>query len=694
MYDGEPMHRVALAVVSVQAAGRLAHTGFRSAPAVQAARATAQAAAATRQLFIEAMQRAALGLPESADPAALRAYPLYEYLLAARLQRQLQQTGAGPDMLAALDVRIDAFLRAHAGQPVTRGLQDAWLASLAARGRWDWFLPRAAHVTDPALLCDRLAGRLATGDTATLAPAALALWREPLQQPAACDGVFEWLARQGLLTPALRASRARAALAAGNARLGLQFAAAVADAQAAPLRQWARLLQAPKPALTQLAAHPAAAVEPAALQAGFYRLTLLDSSAAAALLPRLLARPDMTGALRAQLQRATALGLAYDHDPAATAAFAAVRAPADDASVQQWRVRAALWIGDYRQALDWIEQMPAALAAQPRWRYWRARMTEIIAGPAAAQPLYAQIAPLRDYYGYLAADRLQLSYQLNAQPSPDEPAMQAALAAQPGLVRARELYACGLYDAAVVEWAAALAGTAPAVKVQAAQLAASWGWYTQSIATLAQADEWNDVRLRYPRPYPAALAAASALTRLPTDWILAVMRQESLFRDDAVSSAQARGVMQLRLATATQVAQRWHLPSPDADSLFDPMAEVPLGAAHLRELLDRYGGQLALALAAYNAGTTPVARWLPRQPMAADVWIENIPYNETRAYVEHILEHIVAYGWIRDAQPPRLAALLEPVKPADMPTALPPAPPALSPATAAARAIAARAIPR
>jgi soluble lytic murein transglycosylase len=690
MRDGEPMQRAAPAVVSVLAAGLLALAGCRSAPAVQTARASATPATAARQLFIEAMQRAALGLPGPADPAVLRAYPLYEYLLAARLQRQLQQSGAGPDTLAALDVRIDAFLRAHAGQPVTRGLQDAWLASLAARGRWDWFLPRAAHVSDPALLCDRLAGRLATGDTATLAPAALARWREPLQQPAACDGVFGWLARQGLLTPALRESRARAALAAGNARLGLQFAAAVPAAQAAPLRQWARLLQAPQPALTQLAAQPAAAVEPAALQAGFNRLTLLDSGAAAALLPRLLARPDMTGALRMQLQRAAALGLAYDHDPAATAAFTAVSVQADDAPAQQWRVRAALWIGDYRQALDWINQMPAALAAQPRWRYWRARMTQIIAGPAAAEPLYAQIAPLRDYYGYLAADRLQRGYQLNAQPSPDAPAMQAALAAQPGLVRARELYACGLYDAAVAEWAGALEGSAPAVKVQAAQLAASWGWYTQSIATLAQADEWNDVRLRYPRPYPAALAAASALTRLPADWILAVMRQESLFRHDAVSSAQARGVMQLRLATAIQVAQRWHLPSPDAGSLFDPMAEVPLGAAHLRELLDRYGGQLALALAAYNAGTAPIARWLPRASMAADVWIENIPYNETRAYVEHILEHIVAYGWIRDAQPPRLAALLEPVTPAVTPAASP----AAAPAATGRESIAARAAPR
>ncbi|MGH8144034.1 MAG: transglycosylase SLT domain-containing protein [Steroidobacteraceae bacterium] len=611
---------------------------------------------ALRQTFVTALQRVRLGLPEPPDPAALRGYVLYEYLLAARMQRALQQQPG-----AQLDARIDAYLRSHAGQPVTRDLQRAWLLSLADRARWDWFLPRAGSVSDPQLLCDRLAGRLATGDTAQLAPEALARWSAPVQQPAACDSVFEWLRAQGMLTPALAAGRMRAALAAGNAALARADARDVPAAQVAPLLLWAQLLQAPKPALTALAAQPDTAVEPEALEGGFQRLSLQDSAAAAALLPQLLARPDMTAALHAQLQRDAALGLAYDHDPTAAAAFIGLQV--SDPQAQEWRVRAALWSGDYRRALDGINQMPAALAAQPRWRYWRARSIAALQGPAAAAPLYAEIAGLRDYYGYLAADRLHRGYALNAQPSPDDAAEQDVLAAEPGMTRAHELFACGLYDEAMVEWAVALSGTSAAVKVQAAQLAASWGWYAQSIVTLVQAGAWDDVRLRYPHPYAAQVTAAGKLTRLPTDWILAVMRQESLFRPDAVSYADARGLMQLLPATAAGVARRWHLPPADANSLFNPSVAVPLGAAYLRELLDGYGGKLALALAAYNAGTTPVARWLPPRPMDADIWIENIPYNETRNYVEHILEHIVAYGWTRE-DPPTLAALLPPVQPA------------------------------
>ena len=95
--------------------------------------------------------------------------------------------------------------------------------------------------------------------------------------------------------------------------------------------------------------------------------------------------------------------------------------------------------------------------------------------------------------------------------------------------------------------------------------------------------------------------------------------------------------MQMQPATAIAVAPgAGTCATPSRDALFDPAIAVPLGAAYVRELLDRYGNQLDLSLAAYNAGPVSVARWMPSQPIDADVWIENIPYTETRGYVEHI----------------------------------------------------------
>jgi soluble lytic murein transglycosylase len=610
-----------------------------------------------RAQFMAAMQRVRQRTPEQADSRALQAYVIYDYLVAARFRRDLELK-PGED----LDTAIDTFLQAHTGQPVARNLRTDWLTSLANRRRWDWFLPRAGDVGSPSLICDRLQGRLATGDTKGLASEALARWSLPQKQPSECEPVFSWLRQQGLLTPALAESRTRAALTADNPRLAREFVVDVPAEKAAPLLQWAQLLDASKTALNTVATNPSLSVEPLALAAGFDHLARADSSSALALLPKLLSRPDMTPAMQVQLQRIAALGAAYGRDPAAVDAFDQLPGSTVDNDVREWRVRAALWAGNYAKALAWIDEMPPALSTQPRWRYWRARSVEATSGSEAAAPIYEELASLRDFYGYLAADHLHRGYVLNAKASLDDKTMQSALAAQPGLIRARALFDSNLDDDAGLEWAVALSGADSATKLQAAHLAARWGWYAQSITTLAQVGEFDDVRLRYPRPYASAIADASKLTQLPSDWILAVMRQESLFRDDAVSRAGARGLMQMQPSTAVAVAKRWHLPPPQKDGTFDPPMDVQRGAAHLRDLLDKYG-QLGLSLAAYNAGAIPVARWLPPRSMDADVWIENIPYGETRGYVQRIVEHIVAFAWVRDAEPPRLATLLPPITP-------------------------------
>src|ERR1700736_1705786 len=127
------------------------------------------AQAPLRQEFMAAMQRGRQRLPEPPDSPALDGYVIHDYLIAARLRRDL-----GNNPSEELDGTIDAFVRLHAGQPVTHSLRHEWRASLADRKRWDWFLPRAADAIDPLLVCDRLAGRLATGDTTGLAQDALA----------------------------------------------------------------------------------------------------------------------------------------------------------------------------------------------------------------------------------------------------------------------------------------------------------------------------------------------------------------------------------------------------------------------------------------------------------------------------------------------------------------------------------------
>ena len=91
---------------------------------------------------------------------------------------------------------------------------------------------------------------------------------------------------------------------------------------------------------------------------------------------------------------------------------------------------------------------------------------------------------------------------------------------------------------------------------------------------------------------------------------------------------------------------------------------MPLGAAHLREVLDKSDGRWQMALGAYNAGFGAVRRWRPPTTMDADVWIENIPFNETRTYVQRILFHVGVYQWLATGKPVRAKNWLPPVEPA------------------------------
>jgi soluble lytic murein transglycosylase len=307
--------------------------------------------------------------------------------------------------------------------------------------------------------------------------------------------------------------------------------------------------------------------------------------------------------------------------------------------------------------------MSAANRATARWRYWAARVAARDGQEQAARQLYESILQEDNFYSAMAAARLRRPVSPNVQPLPAAPAVLAGLEALPPFVRARELLLAGMDDSARAEWRVGYDSLAPAHRTQAIHLAARWGWFEQAIAVATGEKVFNDYVLLYPRPYDAHVAAAAERAELPAALIYGVIRQESLYQHDALSSAGARGLMQLNLDTARRTARQWRLPAPSATSLFEPAVNVPLGAAHLKDLLERFDGQLPLALAGYNAGPNAARRWLPTAATDPDIWIENIPYNETRAYVQRILWHTVVFGWLHDGKAQDTRDWLQPVRP-------------------------------
>jgi len=131
------------------------------------------------------------------------------------------------------------------------------------------------------------------------------------------------------------------------------------------------------------------------------------------------------------------------------------------------------------------------------------------------------------------------------------------------------------------------------------------------------------------------------------------VRQESAFDPRAVSSAGALGLTQLMPTTARRVARRAGLPVPDSADLLDPGVNVQLGARYLAELLQRYDGSRLAALVAYNAGPTRWRRWrrLPEHRADAELFVEAIPFAETRRYVKAVLRNELLYRELHDLAP-------------------------------------------
>lgn len=615
--------------------------------------------AATRAEF-KAAYAAAGTLPvEAAMPAdseALRAYPLYPYLQAARLQRRLEDPAAAP--------AIEAFLAEHGNAPFAQSLRRSWLMTLAQRQAWQPYLAAYREDVDDSVAarCNWLSARVALGLTDGLADHVTATYLSGKSLPAACDPAFEWLRAQGLMTPALIERRARLALAAGEAGLARFLARALPEAQAAPLYQWAALIEQPRTSIEALIANPDRPVERDALLDGWWRFSRADAQAAAATYPAFVQARALDARNASPFALATAQALSWSRLPQSLEFFALGHPDDFDERAHEWHVRAALWAGDWARAARAIAAMPETLRNQNRWRYWAARAAEQLGDRAAARTGYAAVLPTDNWYAALAAARTGQKFAPTLQPLARDEAALAQVAAMPGLVRTRELILSELPNEASQEWKAAFDALTPTQQLQAIRLASGWGWHLQAIAAAARLGQFNDYELLYPRPYDAEVQRGAELTGLPPALIYAIIRQESLYRADAASSANALGLMQLLPATAQATARRAGLPAPTRASLLQPSVNVPLGSSYLGYLLDRADGQWPLAIASYNAGPAAARRWLAAAPVETDVWVENIPFNETRAYVQRVHWHSLVFDWLADRKPRDTSAWLGTVR--------------------------------
>lgn len=620
---------------------------------LSAAGAVSAATPQTRSLFLDTLAAAQQGRLDGRQNALaqLRDYPLYDYLTVADLEYRLR-TAAD----ASLDTRIQTFVANHSDLPPARRLRGRWLASLERRERWSLLRETIGADAGATNRCRAVHADIELG--ANPRTDALALWRAGQSQPDACDPVFAWLEDKGLLTPDEILHRARLALLNGQFGLVRYLGRKLPDNLTALTDQWLGVAETPSN-LTY-----SRNIDADIATYAFKRLALRDLDAAADLYPQLVERLNPNAEQRYEMQRYVALLYAQNHESQALAWFARLDHSRMEEHALGWEIRAAIYQQRWPLVIEAIRDLQPELANDEEWRYWHARALAENGQTEQARAIYEPLSRERSYHGYLAADALDRDYSFNEHPLAVDQAALQRVRARPALARAEELRALGMDHEASLEWNQLIDGLDSAALGQAARLAYDWGWYARAITTLAKADYWDDLDIRYPAPYRDTVVAAAGRTDLDPAYAFAIIRTESLFQPEVRSGAGAIGLMQLLPGTARHIARQNGESAPSSVSLTEPATNVRFGTRYLRDMLDRWGDNLALATASYNAGPNRIARWLPDAAMDPAIWIANIPYTETRGYVQRAMSHMTVFQQRLDEDIVPLAERIDPIQPA------------------------------
>lgn len=571
----------------------------------------------------------------------LDAYPLAIYLDYQQLIRQVHSVSAD---------NAQRFMERSKHTPLGNRFLSAYLHAAGKQRRWQDFLQLMPNPPNSvALQCYYHRAQLATGARDEAFVGAQLLWVHGKSRPKQCDPLFSAWMKAGQLTDDVVWTRL---LRAFDARQGslLRYVARQGSPQLSP---WSdRLL-----AVYQQPENLRAQVLPPEEQysadvAGHGMAYLARYNPEKALQYWTLYQQELTfSSEQAQaVEREIALrGLFGKKDSMSDWLQGALQRLEDDKLVEL-RLRWALAKSDWLAMEKTLPLLSAEAAQNSNWRYWSAITHEQAGRTEEATALLKQLATERGYYSFLSADKLGQPYVLNHQAIATS---QTLLDSMPDytkevMSRIAELHYHDEANLAHSEWFTMLSNTAdPLQKEQLAMLAADQGWHRMAIDAANRAKAWDALELRFPLPYQKTFSQFASASKVPSSELMAIARRESAFFPEARSPVGARGLMQIMPATGRQVASSIGKRHRNSD-LYKIEHNVQLGSTYYRQLLDRFGGNRVFSLAAYNAGPHRVDRWQNdiASSVPVEVWIETIPFKETRKYVQAVLSYNVVFGYL------------------------------------------------
>ncbi len=597
----------------------------------------------------------------ASDLQLLRQYVLWPDLRATWMRANLKTVPIAD---------IEAFLQLHGTLRPARELRYRQALSFAKKGdlrNFQKIYEQFYQGQDIARLdCLSLQAEIDAGRFGRVNQRAIDLWLVGTSQVEECDPVFEYLGDNNLLGLVEYRKRFELAIATREFQLARWLAKSIDQQHVDEAALWIQARSNPERFLNNHNPRLDGETYRRQLTYAAERLTYRDPVVALSLWKKASKRCGFSEEQALRTGRHIALWTARDKLPGGYDLLASLPAAAQDDEVARWRARISLRDGEWQRLLGDIAVMTADERTSEEWKYWRAVALDRSGQALEARLAFESLSEERSYYGFLAADELGRDYALEDDRLLVSEAALQRVADAPGIVRARELFLVGLDGRGRSEWDVTVRSFSPDEKRQAAVLADRWGWHSRAIATAASLGEYDDLEMRYPLPWQQQFESFSSAASISPTWAYGIARSESLFMRDVRSSAGAIGLMQLMPATGRDVARDISLPYSGIATLTDPEANIRLGTSYLGKMAERFDGNPVLATAAYNAGPHRVDRWLPDSGSEdARIWIENIPFNETRKYVKRVLSAQAIFHWRMTGQVRRVSDELPNVKAPD-----------------------------
>ena len=578
--------------------------------------------------------------------AKLNNYPLQPYLEQRQLLKNMQLSSTAD---------IESFLNVYEGSPLDWPLRKEWLMYLAKLDKGTLFKQFYRETSNTVLNCYDFEFSLKAGDSESkIFTKVTKLWLTGDSLDKVCDPVLDKWTQANYRTNDLVLKRIALAADGGNHTLIPYLTSLLPQEQQYLGDLWHQVRRDPSNVTKQSKFVEKSDLERQIYTYGIKRLIWRDPEAAILSYRKAQKSFSFTKEQQQGITEKFAIALTNKKHPEANSWLSQLDQKSINNNLLQSQLIGVLAKQNWQEIHKELATMPEHYKAKLQWKYWYARALIETKDKALGNNIMRELSSTRHYYGFLAAGYLDTAVSLQNDPLKISNQEKKTILKYPSAKRAFELYYIERYSDARREWRFWLTQLDNRQKLVAAKLANEKGWFDRSIFTLSEVGYLNDVELRFPKAFDKKINRHANNQAINPAWAFAIARRESSFMTDAHSPVGASGLMQLMPNTAKQLKQG----SVSRKYLYNADNNIKLGTKYLKELLDKNKGNQVLATASYNAGPHRVKSWLKNsKAMPADIWIETIPFKETRNYVKSVL----AYQEIYQHKPGQVSEIFEKV---------------------------------